>query len=109
MRKIVLFFLPIIIIGCEQTFDNTIDAVQNNYQVTLVGPTDSVAYQPDDSLITIRINFTSSSEVSGVFCDIFASDESRLNSSPFQLFDDNDNRFSNDFPLSEFYPKLSIT
>jgi len=71
MRKVVLFFLPIIIIGCEQTFDNTIDANQNNYQVTSVGPTDSVAYQPDDSLITIRINFTSSSEVSDVFCDIF--------------------------------------
>ncbi len=104
MRKIVLLFLPIIIIGCEQTFDNTIDAVQNNYQVTSVGPTGSVAYNPDDSLITIRINFTSSSEVSSVFCDIFASDESRLNSSPFQLFDDNNNRFLNDFPLSKFYP-----
>jgi hypothetical protein len=51
------------------------------------------------------MNFTSSSEVSDVFCDIIASDQSQLNSSPFQLFDDNDdNRFENDFPLSEFYP-----
>jgi hypothetical protein len=51
------------------------------------------------------MNFTSSSEVSDVYCDIIASDQSKLNSAPFQLFDDNDdNRFENDFPLSEFYP-----
>ncbi len=104
MRKIVLLLLPIIIIGCEQTFDNIIDAVQNNYQVTLVSPTDSITFRADDSLITIRMNFTSSSEVSDVFCDIIASDQSKLNSSPFQLFDNNDNRFKNDFPLSQFYP-----
>ncbi len=105
MRKIVLLLLPIIIIGCEQTFDNIIDSVQNNYQVTSVSPTDSITFRTDDSLITIRMNFTSSSEVTDVFCDIIASDQSKLNSAPFQLFDDNDNnRFENDFPLSEFYP-----
>lgn len=104
MRKIVLLLLPIIIIGCEQSFDNVIDAVQNNYQVTLVSPTDSITFRANDSLITIRMNFTSSSEVSDVFCDIIASDQSKLNSSPFQLFDNDDNRFKNDFPLSEFYP-----
>ena len=104
MRKIVLLLLPIIIIGCEQTFDNIIDTVQNNYQVTLVSPTDSITFRANDSLITIRMNFTSSSEVSDVFCDIIASDQSKLNSSPFQLFDNNDNRFKNDFPLSQFYP-----
>ncbi len=104
MRKIVLLLLPIIIIGCEQSFDNVIDAVQNNYQVTLVSPTDSITFRANDSLITIRMNFTPSSEVSDVFCDIIASDQSKLNSSPFQLFDNDDNRFKNDFPLSEFYP-----
>ncbi len=114
MRKIVLLLLPIIIIGCEQTFDNIIDAVQNNYQVTLVSPTDSITFRADDSLITIRMNFTSSSKVGDVFCDIIASDQSKLNSSPFQLFDNGDpstgdatsgdNRFANKFPLSEFYP-----
>jgi hypothetical protein len=105
MRKIVLLLLPIIFIGCEQTFDNIIDAVQNNYQVSLVSPTDSITYREDDSLVTIIIIFTSSSEVSNVFCDVFASDNSKLNSSEIQLFDDNDNnRFFNEFPLSEFYP-----
>jgi hypothetical protein len=105
MRKIVLLLLPIIIIGCEQSFDNIIDAVQNNYQVSLVSPTDSITFRTDDSLVTIRIIFTSSSEVNDVFCDVFASDQSKLNSAPFQLFDDNnDNRFLNEFPLSQFYP-----
>jgi len=106
MRKIVLLLFPIIFIGCEQTFDNPIETTQNKYQVssTFTTPADSFKYTPNDSLIAININFTSSSEVSEVFCDIFASDESKLNSSPFQLFDNNDNRFENDFPLSEFYP-----
>ncbi|MCZ6701418.1 MAG: hypothetical protein O6940_00085 [Ignavibacteria bacterium] len=105
MRKIVLLLLLIIIIGCEQTFDNIIDAVQNNFQVISVGPTEDVIYQPEDSLITITINFSNSSEVTNVFCDVFASDHSKLNSSPFQLFDDNnDNLFLNEFPLSQFYP-----
>ncbi|MFB3057862.1 MAG: hypothetical protein ACE1ZQ_11980 [Ignavibacteriaceae bacterium] len=114
MRKIVLLLLPIIIIGCEQTFDNIIEAIQNNYQVTSVSPTDSIAFRADDSLFTIRINFTSSSKTSDVFCDIIASDQSKLNSSSFQLFDNGDpsngdaisgdNRFANKFPLSEFYP-----
>ncbi len=104
MQKIVLLLLPIIIIGCEQSFDNIIDAVQNNYQVSFVSPTDSITFRADDSLVTIVIGFTSSSKPGDVFCDIIASDRSKLNSSPFQLFDNNDNRFKNDFPLSEFYP-----
>jgi len=91
-----------------------IEAIQNNYQVTSVSPTDSIAFRADDSLFTIRINFTSSSKTSDVFCDIIASDQSKLNSSSFQLFDNGDpsngdatsgdNRFANKFPLSEFYP-----
>jgi len=104
MRKIVLLLLPVIIIGCEQTFDDIIDAVQNNYQVTLVSPTDSVTYRENDSLVTIRIIFTSSSEVGDVFCDVFASDNSKLNPSKIQLFDNNDNRFISEFPLSQYYP-----
>jgi hypothetical protein len=105
MGKIVLLLLVLFTIGCEQTFDNIIDAVQNNYQVSLVSPTDSITYREDDSLVTIVIIFTSSSEVNDVFCDVFASDNSKLNSSEIQLFDDNDNnRFFNEFPLSQFYP-----
>jgi len=104
MQKIVLLLLPIIIIGCEQSFDNIVDAVQNNFQVISVAPTNDVIFQPDDSLITITINFSNSSEVTNVFCDVFASDQSKLNPSPFPLPDNGNNRFSNEFPLSAFYP-----
>ena len=71
MRKIVLLLLQILFIGCEQTFDNIIDVVQNNYQVSLVSPTDSITFREDDSLVTIVIIFTSSSEVSDAYCDVF--------------------------------------
>jgi len=104
MRKIVLLLLPIIFIGCEQTFDNIVETVQNNYQVSSVGPTTDKIYQPDDSLITITINFSNSSEVTNVFCDVFASDQSKLNLSAFPLLDNGNNSFKNEFPLSAFYP-----
>ena len=114
MRKTGILLLPLIIFGCEQTFDSLIDSIQNNYQVESVRPIDSISYHPDDSLITIRINFTSSSEVNNVFCDIIASDETKLNSSPFQLLDNGDlsigddtkgdNKFANKFPFSESDP-----
>ena len=55
-------------------------------------------------LITIRINFSAGSEVSDVSFDMIASDGSLLNSSPVPLFDNNDNRFANQFPMSEYYP-----
>jgi hypothetical protein len=104
MQKIVLLLLPFIFIACDKTFDEIIDSSPNNYQVTSVSPVDSFTYSPNDSLITIRIVFSISSEVGNVFCDVIASDETRLNGSPFQLLDTGNNRFSNDFPLSEFYP-----
>ena len=105
MGKITLFLLPLLFIGCEQTFDAVIDSFQNNYQVISVNPTDSISYRADDSLGTISIRFEFGSEVGNVSCDIIASDDSKLNNSPFPLFDDNgDNRFSNDFPFSTLYP-----
>ncbi len=104
MQKIALLLLPFILIGCDKTFDEIVDTSPNNYQVTVVSPVDSFAYRPEDSLITIRVIFSNSSEVSNVFCDVFASDETKLNVSPFPLLDVGNNRFSNDFPLSEIYP-----
>ena len=104
MQKIVLLLLPIILVGCDKTFDEIIDSTTNNYQVTIVSPVDSFAYRPDDSLLTILIIFSNSSVVSNVFCDVLASDDNKLNDSPFPLLESGNNRFSNDFPLSEFYP-----
>jgi len=104
MRKFGLLLIPLLFWGCDKTFENVIDINRENYQVTSVSPTDSVVYNPNDSLITIKIIFTSGSEVSDVSFDMIASDGSLLNSSPVPLFDNNDNSFENDFPLSEFYP-----
>jgi hypothetical protein len=104
MQKIALLLLPLIFIACDKTFDEIIDSNPNNYQVTSVSPVDSFTYSPNDPLITIRIVFSISSEVSNVFCDVIASDETRLNESPIQLLDTGNNRFSNNFPLSESYP-----
>lgn len=104
MQKIALLLIPLLFWGCDKTFENVIDVNRENYQVTSVSPTGNFVYNPNDSLITIRINFTSGSEVSDVSFDMIASDGSLLNSSPVPLFDNNDNRFYNQFPLSEYYP-----
>lgn len=104
MRKFGLLLIPLLFWGCDKTFENIIDVTRENYQVTSISPTNNVVYNPNDSLITIRINFTSGSEVSDVSFDMISSDGSLLNLSPIPLFDNNDNRFSNQFPMSEYYP-----
>jgi len=104
MRKFGLLLIPLLFLGCDKNFENVIDVIRENYQVTSVSPTGSVVYNPNDSLINIRIIFTSGSEVSDVSFDMVASDGSLLNSSPVPLFDNNDNRFTNQFPMSEYYP-----
>jgi len=104
MRKFGLLLIPLLFWGCDKTFENVIDVTQDNYQVTSVSPTGSFVYNPSDSLINIRINFTSDSEVSDVSFDMIASDGSLLNLSPVPLFDNDDNRFTNQFPMSEYYP-----
>jgi len=104
MRKFGLLIIPLLFLGCDKTFENVIDVTTENYQVTSVSPTGSVVYNPNDSLITIRIIFTSGSEVSDVSFDMIASDGSLLNSSPLPLFENAVNRFTNQFPMSEYYP-----
>ena len=113
MRIYLLILVPLLIWGCEQTFDNVIDTSTENYQVTLVSPSDSITFNPSDSLIVVRIIFTTASDVNEVNFDIIASDGSKLNSSPVALFDNGnpengdidagDNRYANKFPMSEFY------
>jgi hypothetical protein len=114
MGKLILLLVPLLLLGCEQKFDNVVDTSTENYQVTLVSPSDSVSFNPSDSLIVIKIVFTSQSKVDNVNFDMIASDGTKLNSSPVTLFDNgnpvngdftaNDNRFANKFPMSEYYP-----
>jgi hypothetical protein len=106
--------LVFIFIGCEKDYDNVIENYNPDYQVKLVSPSDSIQYDPLDSLITIRIAFNFAVNIQSVFCDVYAADNSKLNSSPLSLLDNgqivngddlaNDGSFANKFPLSESYP-----
>lgn len=114
MRKILFFLIPLLIWGCEQTFDNVIDTTTDNYQVTLVSHPDSVDLKnPGDSLLNVRIGFTQGSQLQQVFFDVIASDNSLLNPSPIEMFDISNNLFSAQFILKPEYPngtyKLNFT
>ncbi len=106
--------LAFIFVGCEKKSDNVIEYYNPEYQVKLVAPSDSIRYNPVDSLITIRIDFNSAANIQNVYCNVYASDNSRLNASPLFLLDNgkiengddaaNDGSFANKIPLSETYP-----
>jgi hypothetical protein len=106
--------LLLIFIGCEKEYDTVIENYIPDYQVKLVSPSDSIRYNPLDSLVTLRIAFNSASNIQSVYCDVYASDNSKLNSSPLSLLDNgkiangddvaNDGSFANKIPLSESYP-----
>ena len=107
-------FILALFLGCEQEFDNVIESYIPDYQVKLVAPSDSIQYNQADSLITVSIVFNSASNIQSVNCDIYSSDNSKLNTSPLSLLDNgniengddnaNDDSFANKFPLSETYP-----
>jgi hypothetical protein len=114
-----IFKLPLIILvfiigffGCEQKFDKVVDSFNNDYQVVNVLPSDTFYYNSADSLITISIKFNSISTIQNVFCDVYASDDSKI--ATIDLFDDGrssngdavsgDKIFSNKLPLSHNYP-----
>jgi hypothetical protein len=88
MRIYFLLVVPLLIWGCEQTFDNVIDTTAENYQVSsVVGIQDTINLQenPADSILSLRLIFTSQSEINKVFFDIYDFDNSRLNSTPVEM------------------------
>ncbi len=117
MRKIyVAILLFAFISGCEKSFDDVVDIAASGYQVTgtNVYTSNTFKYVVGDSLITIYLSLNSSDGVGSVFCDVIASDETKLNSDPFYLLDNGssangderagDSRFTNKFPLSRQNP-----
>jgi len=114
MRKTVLFFLPLLLVGCDKTYDEIIESSHNNYQAYSVSPVDSIRYITGDSLVTFRINFSLNSNVGNVYCSVTASDGAQITGTYLQLYDNgnsangdnnaNDNTFSNKLPLSKYYP-----
>ena len=106
MRKSYFLLIPLFILGCEKTYDNLIDISTDNYQVSSVaGIKDTIDLKiPGDSLLSLRLNFTPQSEVSKAYFDIYASDNSRLNSSPVEMEKVTENIFENHFILERENP-----
>lgn len=102
MRISILLFIPLLIGGCEQTYDNVIDTSTENYQVSNVaGIKDTIDLKiPGDSVLTPRLIFTSQSELSSAYFNVIASDLSQLNSSPIEMIEVSDNIYENEFILS---------
>lgn len=106
--------IAIISTACDKQYDNVIENYNPDYQVKLVSPSDSIQYNPVDSLITIRIVFNSATSIQNVYCDVYAADNSKLNTSPLSLLDNgkitngddvaNDGSYANKIGLSEYYP-----
>jgi len=106
MRKAYFFLIPLLIWGCEKTYDNLIDTSTENFQVSsIAGIKDTLDLKvPGDSLLSLRMIFTSQSEVSNAYFDIYASDDSRLNSSPVEMQEVTENIFENQFVLKRENP-----
>ena len=105
MRKSLFLLVPLLLWGCEKTFDNVIDVLTENYQVTSVTHNSSYDLKnPGDSVLTARVKFTTLSQVQGVFFDVIASDNSILNPTPVEMFDISNNFYSAQFILKREYP-----
>lgn len=106
MRKAYLLLIPLLIWGCEKTYDNLIDTSTENYQLnSVVGIKDTIDLKtPGDSLLALRLIFTPQSKVGKVYFDIYASDNSRLNSSPVEMQEVTENIFENQFILKRENP-----
>jgi hypothetical protein len=106
MRKAFLLLIPILIWGCEQTYDNVIDTSTQNYQVSSIeGLKDTISISvPGDSVLNFKLVFSPESELSSVYFNILSSDFNQLNSSPIQMVETNDNEFENQFVLTSQNP-----
>ena len=106
MRKAILLLIPLLLWGCEKTYENLIDTGTDYYQVsTIAGIKDTVDMKvPGDSLLNLRLIFTSTSQVYKAYFDVYSSDNSRLNSEPIEMYKIIDDLYENQFLLSRQYP-----
>ena len=118
MKKIsLLFLLSMVFWGCEKDFDEIIDVTQDSYQVTsIAGIKDTIDLKnPPDSLLNLRITFSSESQVNKVYFDIHAPDNTILNSSPIEMFLMENNTFETQFilrrnnPIGNYNIRFSVT
>ena len=106
MRKSYFLLIPLLIWGCEKTFDNLIDTSTDNFQVnSLSGIKDiNLLENPEDSILTFTMTFTALSQVSDAYFDIYYSDNSKINSSPVEMQEIFDDTFSAQFFLGRANP-----
>jgi hypothetical protein len=110
MQKLLFLVIPLLLWGCEKTFDNVVDVSTDNFQVTSVTHKESYDLKnPGDSILTARIKFTRLSQLQQVFFDVIASDNSKLNPVPIEMFDISDNLFSAQFELKREHPNGKYT
>lgn len=114
MKKVFPVFLLIFFIGCEKDYNNVVDVQVNTLQVSSVTVINSFNYNPADSLITVSLKFQSIEGLSSVSFDIYRPGNSKINTSPVELFDNGnlsangdsangDMQYSNKFPMSRYY------
>ncbi|MCU0333216.1 MAG: hypothetical protein MUE64_04270 [Ignavibacteriaceae bacterium] len=106
MRKLYFFLIPLLIWGCEKTYDDIIDSGTDNYQVSsIAGIKDTVDMKvPGDSLLNLRLIFTPPSQVYKAYFDVYASDNSKLNSAPIEMYEIIDDLYENQFILKRENP-----
>ena len=106
MRKSYFLLIPLLIWGCEKTYENLIDTSTDNFQVnSLSGINDiNLLENPEDSILTFTMTFSSGSFVSDAYFDIYFSDNSKVNSSPVEMQEIFDNTYSAQYFLGRANP-----
>ena len=105
MRKFGLLIIPLLFWGCDKTFENVIDVTTENYQVTFVsGIKDTIDLKtPSDSLLNLRLIFSSGSVVNSVHFNVIDPDDNFLNSSPIEMLSISDVIYEDQFILKPEY------
>jgi len=106
MRKSYFLLIPLLIWGCEKTYENLIDTSTDNFQVnSLSGIKDiNLLENPEDSILTFTMTFSSGSFVSDAYFDIYFSDNSKVNSNPVEMQEIFDNTYSAQYFLGRANP-----
>lgn len=90
MIKKYLFLIALIsalFIGCEKEITGVIDPAPSAYSVKSLSSIFQYNYNQLDSLLQIRVEFTTYSSIQYVYCNIYAPDNKKVNSSNLFLFD----------------------
>lgn len=114
MKKYLILFLPLFFLGCEKEFDNVVEPGLPDYRIIGTNSFPIFFYNQPDSTLKLFLQLDQSSVVSAVYCDIFSSENKKLNTSSILLYDNGnlsnldtiagDNIYSNKFDLSINHP-----